>query len=246
VRTKHVIKLSYIFLLVGAFCLSSVQVAAQTEAGNYKFIDANLAIGDSEGSLAVSMNYDMAVGKRKKIIIGLAGRLTSYFGKNQYYLTAPAKLTSGSTGPTVLFKENIESNMDSFLIKSSQVNCFNLALTLGYNLSKRIFLRFNIDAIGFSFGKSVTGNYINGNEGSMESATPTAFNLLLISDNDKGSLNSEFFARYLVNDKWAIKGGLQFHFTEFTTDSEVQQFPEPNDRFRNKSLMFSAGVSYKL
>ena len=136
--------------------------------------------------------------------------------------------------------------MDSFLIKTSQVNCFNLALTLGYNLSKRVLLRFNIDAIGFSFGKSVNGNYINGNEGSMEPATPTAFNLLLISDNDKGSLNSEFFARYLLNDKWAIKGGIQFLFTEFTTDLEVQQFPEPNDRFRNKSLMFSAGVSYKL
>ena len=164
------------FLLVGAFCLSSVRLTAQTEAGNYKFIDANFAIGDSEGSLALSLNYDMAVGKRKKIIIGLAGRLTSYFGKNQYYVTAPAELTSGSTGPGVLFKENIEANMDSFLIKTSQVNCFNLALTLGYNLSKRVLLRFNIDAIGFSFGKSVNGNYINGNEGSMEPSTPTAFN----------------------------------------------------------------------
>jgi hypothetical protein len=107
-------------------------------------------------------------------------------------------------------------------------------------------LRFNIDAIGFSFGKDVKGNYINGAQGSMESANPAAFNLLLISDNDKGSLNSELFARYLLNDKWAVKGGIQFLFTEFTTDSEVQQFPEPNDRFRNKSLMFSAGVSYKL
>ena len=240
------IRLPYLFLLVGAFCLSSTWVAAQIEAGNYKFIDANLAIGDSEGSLAFSLNYDRGVGKRKKIIIGLAGRLTSYFGKNQYYVTAPAALTSGSTGPEVLFKENIEANMDTFLIKTSQVNCFNLALTLGYNLSERILLRFNIDVIGFSFGQSVNGNYINGTEGAMESANPSVFNLLLISDNDKGSLNSEFFVRYLLNDKWAIKGGIQFLFTEFTTDSDVQQFPEPNDRFRNKSLMFSAGVSYKL
>jgi hypothetical protein len=245
-RKKQVIRLPFLFLLAGAFCLSSIWARAQIQASNYKFIDANLAIGDSEGSLAFSLNYDRGVGKRKKIIIGLAGRLTSYFGKNQYYVTAPAELTSGSTGPGVLFKENIEANMDTFLIKTSQVNCFNLALTLGYNLSERISLRFSIDAIGFSFGKSVDGNYINGTEGLMESARPTTFNLLLISDNDKGSLNSEFFARYLLNDKWAIRGGVQFLFTEFTTDSEVQQFPEPNDRFRNKSLMFSAGVSYKL
>jgi hypothetical protein len=245
-RTKHVIKLPNIFLVMGAFCLSFTWAVAQTETGNYKFMDANLAIGDSEGSLAFSLNYDKGVGKRKKIIIGLAGRLTSYLGKNQYYVTAPAELTSGSTGPGVLFKENIEANMDTFLIKNSQVNCFNLAITLGYNLSARILFRFNIDVIGFSFGRSVNGNYINGNEGSMESASPTIFNLLLVSDNDKGSLNSEFFARYLLNDNWAIKAGVQFLFTEYTTDSQVQQFPEPNDRFRNKSLMFSAGVSYKL
>jgi hypothetical protein len=80
----------------------------------------------------------------------------------------------------------------------------------------------------------------------MESAKPTSLNLLLVSDNDKGSLNSELFARYLIGEKWGIKGGVQFLFSEYTTDTELQQFPEPNDRFRNKSLMFSAGVSYKL
>ena len=106
-------------------------------------------------------------------------------------------------------------------------------------------VRFNIDAIGFSFGKSTTGNYINGAQGSVESSQPTAFNVLLISDNDRGSLNSAFFGRYLLNKKWGIKGGVQFLFTEYTTDTEVQQFPEPNDRFRNKSLMFMLGASYK-
>jgi hypothetical protein len=126
------------------------------------------------------------------------------------------------------------------------VNAVSIFVTLGYNLSERLSFRFNIDAIGFSFGKSTTGNYINGVRGSRQSGSPTLFNLLLISDNDKGSLNSEFFARYLLNEKWGIKGGVQFLFTEYTTDSEIQQYPEPNDRFRNKSLMFSAGVSYKL
>ena len=89
-RTKQVIRLPYIFLVVGAFCLTATWAGAQIEPGNYKFIDVNLAIGDSEGSLAFSLNYDRGVGKRKKIIIGLAGRLTSYLGKNQYYVTAPA------------------------------------------------------------------------------------------------------------------------------------------------------------
>jgi hypothetical protein len=239
-------RLYCLFLCTGFICCLQYRAVAQTLPGTSKFADLNLGIGDNEASLSVSFNYDKGLGKSRKVVLGLGARFTSYLGKNQYYITAPAKLTSGSTGPGVLFKKNIEANLDTFLIKTSQVNSFNLVLTVGYNLSERLLFRFNIDAVGFSFGKNVKGNYISGAQGSMESADPTTFNLLLISDNDKGSLNSEFFARYLLDDKWAIKAGLQFLFTEFTTDSEVQQFPNPNDRFRNKSLMFNAGVSYKL
>ena len=238
-------KLICSFIVSGLLCCWHV-TGAQTRSSNARFIDLDFGVGDTEGSLSLSINFDKAFGKNKKIVVGFGGRFTSYLGKNQYYITAPAKLTSGSTGPGVLFKENIEANIDTFLIKTAQVNAINLLVTVGYNLSDKLMLRFNIDAIGFSFGKSISGNYINGAQGSIEPASPTAFNVLLISDNDIGSLNSELFARYLLNDKWAIKGGLQFQFTEYTTSSEVQQFPEPNDRFRNKSLMFSAGVSFKL
>jgi hypothetical protein len=105
---------------------------------------------------------------------------------------------------------------------------------------------FNIDLIGFSFGGSKKGNYINGFEGGMENASPTEFNILLISDNDNGSLNSELYLKYYWNEKWGAKLGAQFLFTEYTTHTEIQQFPEPNDRFRNKSLMVAFGVTYKL
>ena len=213
---------------------------------SYKLLDLNGGIGNSEGTIALSFNFDKNLGKKQRIVIGGGIRFTSYLGKNQYYITAPAELTSGSTGPGVIFKENIEANIDSFLIKTAQVNSLNLLITLGYNVNPKLLLRFNIDLIGFSFGSGVTGNYINGSQGAMVSSDPSPFNLLLVSDNDKGSLNSEFFGRYFINDKWGIKAGAQFHFTEYTTDSYVQQYPEPNDRFRNKSLMFMLGVSLKL
>lgn len=143
---------------------------AQTPGKTSKFIDLALGIGDSEGSLALAFNCDRGLGKNRKVVVGLGARFTSYLGKNQYYITAPARLTSGSTGPGVLFKENIEANLDTFLIKTSQVNSFNLVITVGYNFSERLMLRFNIDAIGFSFGKNINGNYINGAQASTESA----------------------------------------------------------------------------
>lgn len=232
-----------VFMCVG--WLLAITTVAQVQSP-LKLVDVTVGVGNMEGTISASFNYDIALGKKKKIAVGFGGRVTAYLGKNQYYETAPAELTSGSTGPGVLFRENIVANMDTLLIKSAQVNSLNLMITVGYNITEKLMLRFNIDAVGFSFGKEITGNYINGSQGSMEPAKPTSFNALLISDNDRGSLNSELFARYMLTEKWGLKGGLQFHFTEYTTDSEVQQFPEPNDRFRNKSLMLSAGVSYKL
>ncbi len=210
--------------------------------------EANItsAIGSSQGSVSVLVQHDWELWKSKKFAIGAGARFTSYFGANQYYITAPAELTSGSTGPFVIFKENIEENIDTFLIKSPQVNSLNLLINLRYKFNERFMVGFNIDAIGFSFGGSKNGNYINGSQGVMESGKPTAFNILLISDNDRGSLNSELYGKYYWNEKWGIKLGAQFLFTEYTTDSEVQQLPEPNGRFRNKSLLIAAGVIYKL
>jgi hypothetical protein len=239
------VKILFFVLTTASALLMGLHVEAQIPS-SYKVLDLEGAVGSSEGTFAVSFNYDKNLGKKHRIVVGAGIRFTSYLGKNQYYITAPAELTSGSSGPGVIFKENIEANIDTFLISTAQVNSLNLLLTLGYNISSKLSLRFNIDLIGFSFGKSVKGNYINGSQGSMESADPTDFNLLLVSDNDKGSLNSEFFGRYDLNDRWGLKAGMQFHFTEYTTHSKVQQLPEPNDRFRNKSLMFMAGVSFKL
>jgi hypothetical protein len=235
-----------IVLAVGVQLIVESKISAQSIPSIFQGIEVDGAIGNTEGTAAVSYNFDKNFGKKHRLVAGFGARFTSYLGKNQYYITAPAELTSGDTGPHVIFKENIEANIDTFLIKSAQVNSLNLMITLGYNFSERLQVRFNIDVIGFSFGKDANGNYINGSEGSMENSSPSDFNLLLVSDNDKGSLNSQFFGRYMLNDKWGIKGGIQFHFTEYTTDTEVQQYPEPNDRFRNKSLMFMAGVSFRL
>jgi len=70
---------------------------------------------------------------------------------------------------------------------------------------------------------------------------PTTLNLLLTSDNDIGTLNSEFFARYWIKPAWAIKAGYTFLFTEFTTNRELTF---NNDRFRNKAGMFMVGITY--
>ncbi|MEN9598311.1 MAG: hypothetical protein RL596_622 [Bacteroidota bacterium] len=80
---------------------------------------------------------------------------------------------------------------------------------------------------------------------SLVTAKPTGFNLLLISDNDLGSLNSELFIRYKINNKWSIRGGTSFLFNEYKTNTKVQvQNGIENDRFRYKSLYGLVALSY--
>lgn len=218
----------------------------QVEKIRPRYADATFALGVNQGTFSVLYGFDRRLGEKQKFGIGFGGRFTSYFGSNQYHETAPAKLTSGSTGPGVLFGNTIIANVDTLLISSPQVNMLNLFINLSYQLSAKVLIGFNIDAIGFSFGGSKPGNYINGFMGNITSASPTTFNLLLISDNDLGSLNSELYVKYQWKERWSLKGAAQFLFTEYTTLTKVQQFPELNDRFRNKSLMVAIGMSYKL
>ena len=72
---------------------------AQTSGSYLIFAETEVSVGDTEGSLALSFNIDKGLGKKGRIIVGLGGQITSYLRKNQYYVTAPAELTSGSTAP---------------------------------------------------------------------------------------------------------------------------------------------------
>lgn len=189
------------------------------------------AIGSSQGSVSVDYFHLWKFGKSKRIEIGLGGRFTSYFGTSKYYSSAPASLAAD------------EKKSDSLLLQSPQVNALNLAINLGYRISPKFGVGFNIDAIGLSFGGKQNGSYINGNQGQATSAKPTSFNILLVGNNDKGSLNSEFYLRYFFKDRLAIKLAYQFLLTEYTADSEIQQLPKPNDRFRNKASLFSLGIT---
>ena len=233
-------------LVLVSMIMFSGSLSAQQKKQANNYLNVDLGVASYRGSLSVSLLHNWRLGARQKMGVGLGGRFTSFFGANQYYLTAPAELTSGSTGPLVIFQENIPENMDSLLVKSPQLNALNLMINLDYQINSKITVGFNIDAIGFSFGGTKQANFMSETTGMNTTADPTPFNVLLISDNDRGTLNSELYVRFAMNERWGIKTSAQFLFTEYTTATNVQQYPEENDRFRNKSLMFSVGLSRKL
>jgi hypothetical protein len=210
-------------------------------------VSLSTAFGSNQFTIASQYQYLWQLGKKHKFGIGTGVRLTNNFGNLNYYTTAPAKLTSGKSGPAVFFADDLLQNIDSVYFKNTQVNSLNITVNFTYQITPKILVGFNIDAIGFSFGGSKKGTYFpNVGVGTDVTAKPTSFNLLLVSDNDLGSLNSEFYGKYDFNNKWGAKLGFQFLFTEYTTSTKIQTTPDgqKNDRFRNKSSQISLGASY--
>ncbi len=210
---------------------------------NHNF-DLALSGGNNQYSQALSWVKFHALTKKKRFKVGYGIRFTAQEGKNLYYVTAPAIITSKQTGPQVLFSEIYYENVDSLFITSAQNNCLNLTINLQYTFKNKFDLGFNIDAAGFSFGNKVTGQYFEHQSAGVsefQQARPTSMNLLLVSDNDIGSLNSELYFRYWFKPKWAIRAGATFLFTEYTTDSKLRL---ENDRWRNKSFMGMIGVTF--
>jgi hypothetical protein len=229
-------KTSLVLLVwVSTFC-------ANTFAQNF-----DLATSATKGHFTTALSWSKLheVGKKGKFTIGYGVRFTSAFYSNQDFVTAPAKLTSGVANPTAMFKDNILENFDTLHIHKGNVNMLNASIYLQYKLTPKLEVGFNIDALGFSFGGKKSGTYTSNiytaGKVTTHTAKPTAFNILLISDNDIGSLNSELYARYWLTPKIAVRAGATFIFKEYTTDKKLSL---DNDRFRNKSWQALLAVTF--
>lgn len=246
-----------ILLLAVCFIQSPIQIHAKTsfiartttETGGAIAANTNLA------ALTLSMNQYWGVGKKtRKLKVGLGIRLTSTLGgRSLLYITAPAKLTSNQTGPGVFFADQVPENIDTLTIKGTQVNSLNTMLAIRYDVSRRVGLEFNIDLAGLSVGsnRNATLQYGSGVYSTREvSAHPTMANLLLISDNDLGSLNSFLNLTFQYRKNIKLTAGFSFLFSEYTIKNAPSYYTSgsgmliENNRFRAKSLMPGLGIYY--
>jgi hypothetical protein len=236
-------------------CIRTTFAQDSLKTKSYKYnnyFDLAISGKKEQFAIAASWSHLHGIGKgKKRFKIGYGTRFTSYFGTNRYYTTAPAEYINPVQNLETIATEPIDENIDTIAIASPQVNLFNLTINLQYTIKKRLDIGFNIDAIGFSFGSQkkayvISSSYDSGQKSEVY-ASPTAFNLLLTSNNDLGSLNSEFYLRYWVTPKLAIKGGFTFLFTEYTTDTELSfnNGTIVNDRYRFKSGLAMMAISWR-
>ena len=116
--------------LIAAISIPAALFAQKKTATN-QFADIGFSVGNEFG-ISTSYFYNWQLGKNKKIEIGLGARYSGLFGKDLQYITAPAKLTSGKSGPGALFTENIKENIDSLLVQKPQTNSINIISHLSF------------------------------------------------------------------------------------------------------------------
>ena len=236
-------------------CFFSMNVNAQSESkNNYRYENYfDLAVSGSDGNFvsALSWSHWHEIGKKQKLKIGYGARFSSFVGANKYYTTAPSKYTSPVQSLGTIFSETILQNIYTITTTTAFVNSLNAALYMQYSISPKFEVGFNIDAIGFSFGAENKFNIISSsfdpNQAPVQLGSPTKFNLLLTSDNDIGSLNSELYFRYWINSKIGIRAGATFFFSEYRTNKNLS-FDNGrivNDRYRYKSLMGLLAVTFR-
>lgn len=232
------------FIIATSIFLTIQNAGAQEYNHN---IDLTSAFGKKDISLSLSYEYNFEIGKSKRLELGIGARTTYYSGQNKEYITAPANLTKGKTGPSVFFTSKSEKYLDTISIKKPVLTSVNLLVNAGYKISPKLIAGFNLDFIGFSVSKKQTAEYIHNDEKAIVSVKPTSFNFLKIDDNAMGSLNSELYLVYKWNNRWGIKAFAEYLYLEYTTETKIQlDGGEMNDRFRDKPISFGVGVSYFL
>jgi hypothetical protein len=217
-----------LFLLISTFVFTFSLYAQQ----NNNYAELGGSVGSSVGSVNVALHKNWTLGKKDKFVIGTGIRFTSFFGTDVNFTTAPADLTGDN------------KNIDTLFAPTPSMSSINALINLGYRLNNKLEVGFNIDVIGFSFGTKGTPTFISNGKKTVTTANPTSTNILLVGDNDKGSLNSHLYVKYEISRNVGIKLAYQFLFNELTTETKIQTFPSANDRFRQKSNMVFAGISY--
>lgn len=237
-----------------AVAVSKAQMPNDTTKTKYRqghYFNLGASVGDQEFNVTGGAYHLHRFGKKKRFAIGYGLRYTGYVGGNKMYTTAPSKFTSTRQDALTLFSDDVPANIDTISTITSYSNSINASFHLQYTFLKKFDFGTNIDLIGFSFGPETQGTLISssfdGKQKPVQNAKPTPFNLLLTSDNDIGSLNSEFYLQYWFHKKWAAKLGYTYYFAELKTEEKLS-FDNgriENDRYRLKARMILFGITFQ-
>ena len=212
--------------------VSDTAVAWSYEKKTETYLSSGIGIGDKNYAPLLAAQHDWRLGKRKRIVVGTGLRFITFFGSSVTFTSAPADLASNT------------QNGDSIFAPAPFIYSVNTMINLGFQVNPHLMVGFNIDLFGASFGPNGSPDFVSNGITTSVKVNPTSLNILLVGDNDQGSLNSQFYGRYQFTDHFCTQLAFQFLFSRLTSETKIQTVPKSNDRFRAKSQQIYLGLNY--
>ncbi len=245
-------KMRRVVMSIGFSALTLTVFAQPAQYRDRIFIDVAVSASSKNFATAASVfHMSPLIKSHPKLLVGYGLRFTGFVGANQYYTTAPSRFTSPIQNPGTIFSKTFSENIDTVTTATAITYSLNAVFHVQYRFSSKLSAGFNIDLAGLSFGPkrefNIISNAFDPGQSPVAYGKPTRFNLLLTSDNDFGSLNSEFYIQYMVNLRLGFRGGYTFLFSEYTTDEKLSfdQGRIYNDRYRYKASLILLGLVYR-
>lgn len=250
-------KIPVAFLLLVSFTsFAQSPVAARLSSG----YDIGMAYSTGHYNPSISYYQMLSVGEQKLFSFGWNLRLGAFYGDNLDYYTAPARLTRGKAGLGSLGSPLIPANIDTVHYDHVSMTSLSIGVRVKVNLG-RVDLGASADLLGFTFGKSRTGQYqsstgqyaIKSAAGAdsllipfrgvnaLQRSSPGNFNARLLGDNNIGTLSTQVYALIRVTQRVGVKLGYQWLITETTVAN--RDVVADNNRFRNTSGMAFLALS---
>ncbi len=166
-------------------------------------LDGSFGYGSDAWRASLSSQWRLSVGSR--LALGAGARLTYYAGEAGEYRN------QGATAIALPATLEIDPSVWGL----------NLMVSGQVRLIRRLIAGANIDVAGIAGGpdRSAGG----------ASLEPAPWSLLLYGDDDRGSLNSEFFLGYDLDDRFQLRGGVSHYVVGYrasdgTTDTRYLRF----------------------
>ena len=239
-------------LLISFSSFAQSEVAARLSSG----YDIGMAYSIGHYNPSIAYYQMLNVGRKKLFSFGWNLRLGAFYGDNLDYYTAPARLTRGKSGLGSLGSPLIPANIDTVHYDHVSMTSLNFGVRVRINLG-RVDLGASADLLGFTVGKSRTGQYqsstgqfaiqsVSGADSlllpfkganALQKSSPSNINVRLLGDNNLGTLSTEVYARIRLAQRFGLKLGYQWLITQ--TSVANRDVVADNNRFRNR-----AGMAY--
>lgn len=163
------------------------------------------------------------------------------YDRVQFGLGLRATYVAGDLKLTPAGAKNVPVGVIDTLSVASGALMLNVSGHIAFILTSRLQAGLNIDLAGVGTGGSRNATYKASTSAaaSKVNASPTGANLFLYGSKDRGSLNSEFFAAWALNDRLTLRGGLSHQLVEYEAERTLSS---NTARFRSYSNLVFLGL----